>query len=78
MCAHDRRSECGQRQGSHRQGDQRYEVISNIRDQRRRITAISSSPIATLAGFLHDVAAVVDSNENIRNAGSSTTCRRWA
>ena len=52
------------------QGDQRYEVISNDQatkaaDYRDLVIAYrNAAPV-----FLHDVAAVVDSNENIRNAG---------
>ena len=52
------------------QGDQRYEVMSNDQatkaaDYRDLVIAYrNSAPV-----FLHDVAAVVDSNENIRNAG---------
>jgi multidrug efflux pump len=52
------------------QGDQRYEVLSNDQatkaaDYRNLVIAYrSNAPV-----FLHDVAAVVDSNENIRNAG---------
>ena len=52
------------------QGDQRYEVMSNDQatkaaDYRDLVIAYrNAAPV-----FLHDVAAVVDSNENIRNAG---------
>jgi multidrug efflux pump len=52
------------------QGDQRYEVISNDQatkaaDYRDLVIAYrNDAPV-----YLHDVAAVVDSNENIRNAG---------
>ena len=52
------------------QGDQRYEVMSNDQatkaaDYRDLIIAYrKDAPV-----MLHDVAAVVDSNENIRNAG---------
>ncbi len=52
------------------QGDQRYEVLSN--DQASRAADYRDLVIGFRAGapvFLHDVAAVVDSNENIRNAG---------
>ena len=52
------------------QGDQRYEVLSN--DQATKASDYQNLVIAYRAGapvFLHDVAAVVDSNENIRNAG---------
>ncbi len=52
------------------QGDQRYEVLSN--DQATRAADYRDLVIAYRNGapvFLHDVAAVVDSNENIRNAG---------
>jgi multidrug efflux pump len=52
------------------QGDQRYEVISN--DQATKAADYRDLVIAYRSGapvFLHDVAAVVDSNENIRNAG---------
>jgi multidrug efflux pump len=52
------------------QGDQRYEVISN--DQATKAADYRDLVIAYRNGapvFLHDVAAVVDSNENIRNAG---------
>ncbi len=52
------------------QGEQRYEVISN--DQASRAADYRDLVIAYRSGapvFLHDVAAVVDSNENIRNAG---------
>jgi len=52
------------------QGDQRYEVMSNDQaskaaDYRDLVIAYrNDAPV-----FLHDVAGVVDSNENIRNAG---------
>jgi multidrug efflux pump len=52
------------------QGDQRYEVMSNDQatkaaDYRDLIIAYrNQAPV-----MLHDVAAVIDSNENIRNAG---------
>jgi multidrug efflux pump len=52
------------------QGDQRFEVMSNDQaskaaDYRNLVIAYrNQSPV-----LLHDVAAVVDSNENIRNAG---------
>jgi multidrug efflux pump len=52
------------------QGDQRYEVISNDQatkaaDYRDLVIAYrNAAPV-----YLHDVAEVVDSNENIRNAG---------
>jgi multidrug efflux pump len=52
------------------EGDQRYEVMSNDQaskaaDYRNLVVAYrNGSPV-----FLHDVAGVVDSNENIRNAG---------
>jgi multidrug efflux pump len=52
------------------QGDQRFEVLSNDQaskaaDYRDLVVAYrNDAPV-----FLHDVAAVVDSNENIRNAG---------
>jgi multidrug efflux pump len=52
------------------QGEQRYEVYSNDQatkaaDYRDLVIAYrNQAPV-----FLHDVAAVVDSNENIRNAG---------
>jgi multidrug efflux pump len=52
------------------QGDQRYEVISN--DQATKAADYRDLVIAYRNGapvYLHDVAAVVDSNENIRNAG---------
>ncbi len=52
------------------QGDQRYEVVSN--DQATRAEDYRDLVIAYRQGapvFLHDVAQVVDSNENIRNAG---------
>jgi multidrug efflux pump len=52
------------------QGDQRYEVISN--DQASKAADYRDLVIAYRNGapvYLHDVAAVVDSNENIRNAG---------
>ena len=52
------------------QGDQRYEVISN--DQASKATDYSNLVVAYRNGsavLLHDVAEVVDSNENIRNAG---------
>ncbi|MDB6085145.1 MAG: nodulation protein [Gammaproteobacteria bacterium] len=52
------------------EGEQRYEVMSNDQaskaaDYRNLVVAYrNGSPV-----FLHDVAGVVDSNENIRNAG---------
>jgi len=52
------------------QGDQRFEVLSN--DQATRAADYQNLVIAYRNGaavLLHDVAAVVDSNENIRNAG---------
>jgi multidrug efflux pump len=52
------------------QGDQRYEVTSN--DQASKAADYRDLVIAYRNGapvFLHDVAGVVDSNENIRNAG---------
>ncbi len=52
------------------QGDQRYEVISN--DQASKAADYRDLVIAYRNGaavLLHDVADVVDSNENIRNAG---------
>jgi multidrug efflux pump len=52
------------------QGDQRYEVMSN--DQATKAADYQDLVIAYRNGaavLLHDVAAVVDSNENIRNAG---------
>jgi multidrug efflux pump len=52
------------------QGDQRYEVISN--DQATKAADYRDLVIAYRNGapvYLHDVAAVVDSNENVRNAG---------
>ena len=52
------------------QGDQRYEVMSN--DQATKAADYQDLVIAYRKGapvMLHDVAAVVDSNENIRNAG---------
>ena len=52
------------------QGDQRYEVLSN--DQASKAADYRNLVIAYRGGapvLLHDVAAVVDSNENIRNAG---------
>ena len=52
------------------QGDQRYEVLSN--DQATKAADYQNLVIAYRNGapvLLHDVAAVVDSNENIRNAG---------
>jgi multidrug efflux pump len=52
------------------QGDQRYEVLSN--DQATKAADYRDLVIAYRNGAavqLHDVAAVVDSNENIRNAG---------
>jgi multidrug efflux pump len=52
------------------QGDQRYEVLSN--DQATKAADYQNIVIAYRNGaavLLHDVAAVVDSNENIRNAG---------
>ncbi len=52
------------------QGDQRYEVLSN--DQATKAADYQNLVVAYRKGapvLLHDVAAVVDSNENIRNAG---------
>jgi multidrug efflux pump len=52
------------------QGDQRYEVLSN--DQASKAADYQNLVVAYRNGaavLLHDVAAVVDSNENIRNAG---------
>ncbi|HEY2465283.1 MAG TPA: efflux RND transporter permease subunit [Steroidobacteraceae bacterium] len=52
------------------QGDQRYEVISN--DQASKAADFRDLVIAYRGGapvLLHDVAEVVDSNEDIRNAG---------
>jgi len=52
------------------QGNQRYEVMSN--DQASKAADYRDLVIAYRNGapvFLHDVAGVVDSNENIRNAG---------
>jgi multidrug efflux pump len=52
------------------QGDLRYEVMSN--DQATKAADYQNLVIAYRNGaavLLHDVAAVVDSNENIRNAG---------
>ena len=52
------------------QGDQRYEVLSN--DQASKAADYKNLVVAYRNGaavLLHDVAAVVDSNENIRNAG---------
>ncbi len=52
------------------QGDQRYEVMSN--DQATKAADYRGLVIAYRDGapvHLHEVAAVVDSNENIRNAG---------
>ncbi len=52
------------------QGDQRYEVLSN--DQATKAADYKNLVVAyrnNAPVFLHDVAAVVDSNENIRNAG---------
>jgi multidrug efflux pump len=52
------------------QGDQRYEVVSN--DQASKAADYRDLVIAYRNGapvFLHDVADVEDSNENIRNAG---------
>ena len=52
------------------QGDQRFEVISN--DQATKAADYRDLVIAYRSGapvLLHDVAAVVDGNENIRNAG---------
>ncbi|MEA3141747.1 MAG: multidrug efflux pump [Gammaproteobacteria bacterium] len=52
------------------QGDQRYEVISN--DQATKAADYRDLVIAYRSGaavLLHDVADVIDSNENIRNAG---------
>jgi multidrug efflux pump len=52
------------------QSGQRYEVISN--DQATKAADYRDLVIAYRSGapvYLHDVAAVVDSNENIRNAG---------
>jgi multidrug efflux pump len=52
------------------QGEQRFEVISN--DQASKAADYRDLVVAYRDGapvFLHDIAAVVDSNENIRNAG---------
>ncbi len=52
------------------QGDQRYEVLSN--DQASKAADYHDLVIAYRNGapvMLHDVAEVIDSNENIRNAG---------
>jgi multidrug efflux pump len=52
------------------EGEQRYEVMSN--DQASKAADYRNLVIAYRQGspvFLHDVAGVVDSNENIRNAG---------
>jgi multidrug efflux pump len=52
------------------EGEQRYEVMSN--DQASQAADYRNLVIAYRQGspvFLHDVAGVVDSNENIRNAG---------
>ena len=52
------------------QGDQRYEVVSN--DQASKAADYRDLIVAYRNGaavLLHDVAEVVDSNENIRNAG---------
>ena len=52
------------------QGSQRYEVLSN--DQATKASDYQNLVVAYRNGaavMLHDVAAVVDSNENIRNAG---------
>ena len=52
------------------QGDQRYEVVSN--DQASKAADYRDLVIAYRNGapvLLHDVAQVIDSNENIRNAG---------
>jgi multidrug efflux pump len=52
------------------QGEQRYEVLSN--DQASKAADYQNLVIAYRNGspvLLHDVAAVLDSNENIRNAG---------
>ncbi len=52
------------------QGDQRYEVMSN--DQATKAADYRNLVVAYRKGapvMLHDVAAVVDSNENIRNSG---------
>ena len=52
------------------EGDQRYEVMSN--DQASKAADYRNLVVAYRQGspvFLHDVAGVVDSNENIRNAG---------
>jgi multidrug efflux pump len=52
------------------QGDLRYEVMSN--DQATKASDYQNLVIAYRDGspvLLHDVAAVVDSNENLRNAG---------
>ena len=52
------------------QGDLRYEVMSN--DQATKASDYQDLVVAYRNGapvLLHDVAAVVDSNENIRNAG---------
>jgi multidrug efflux pump len=52
------------------QGDQRYEVLSN--DQATKAADYHDLVVAYRSGspvLLHDVAEVVDSNENLRNAG---------
>jgi len=52
------------------QGDQRYEVVSN--DQASKAADYRDLVVAYRRGaavLLHDVAQVVDANENIRNAG---------
>jgi multidrug efflux pump len=52
------------------QGDQRYEVLSN--DQATKAADYQNLVIAYRNGapvLLHDVAQVIDSNENIRNSG---------
>ena len=52
------------------EGEQRFEVMSN--DQASKAADYRDLVVAYRAGaavLLHDVAAVVDSNENIRNAG---------
>jgi multidrug efflux pump len=56
--------------GSLEQGDQRFEVLSN--DQATSAADFKDLVIAYRSGapvLLHDVAEVVDSNENIRNSG---------
>jgi multidrug efflux pump len=56
--------------GSLEQGDQRFEVLSN--DQATSAADFKDLVIAYRSGapvMLHDVAEVVDSNENIRNSG---------